>query len=242
MAEDGLHLTLLDDGAVVQNGHAVADFLHNAHLVGDDNHRDAQLAVDFLNQLQNRVGGVGVQRTGGLIAKQHLRVGCQCAGNRNALLLATRQLRGVGIRLVGQTDQLQQFAGTGFGLVLGDLGQLHREHNVAQAGALHQQVKLLKNHRNLAAGSAQVSCIQALHLLAVHRHAALIRALQHIDTAYQRGFSRAGHTNNAVDIAVLYRQVDIIQRDDRAALRGKALGQVLQFDHGWFSLIYKDSE
>ena len=60
---------------------------------------------------------------------------------------------------------------------------------------------------------------------------AFIGALEHINAAHQRGFARAGHTDNAVDIAVPDGQVDIVQRYDRAALGGKALGQVLQFDH-----------
>ncbi len=45
MAEDRLDLALLHHGAVVQDGHTVADFLDHAHLVGDDDHRDAQLLV-----------------------------------------------------------------------------------------------------------------------------------------------------------------------------------------------------
>ena len=55
VAEDGLHLALLHDCAVVQNGHAVTDLLDHAHLVGDDNDRDTQFAVDLLDQLQDNL-------------------------------------------------------------------------------------------------------------------------------------------------------------------------------------------
>ena len=186
MAEDSLYLALLDDGAVIENGHTVADLLHNAHLVGDDDDCDAQLTVDFLNELQNGVGRVRVQGARRLVAEQHLRVRCQRAGNRNALLLAAGQLRRVGVGLIGQTDQLQQLTGAGLGLVSGDLRQLHREHDIAQTGALHQQVELLKNHGDLTPGRAQVGGAQVLHLLAVDDNISLVRALQHIDAAYQR--------------------------------------------------------
>ena len=47
--EDLAHLTLLHDHAAVQNGDGVADLFHDAHLVGDDHHGDAQLLVDVLN-------------------------------------------------------------------------------------------------------------------------------------------------------------------------------------------------
>ena len=239
MAEDGLHAALLDNGTVVQNRHAVADFLNHAHLVGDDDDRDAQFAVDLLDQLQDGVGRVGVKGTRRFVAEQHLRVGRQGAGNGNALFLAAGQLGRVGVGFVRQADQLQQFAGAGLGLFLRDLGKLHREHNVAQAGPLHQQVELLEYHRNFAAGGAQVSRIQVLHLFPVDDDAPLVGAFQHIDAAYQRRFSGARHTNDAVDIAIPDGQVDVVQRDDRATLRGKALGQVLQFDHGYSPSLTK---
>ena len=38
------------DHTAVQNGHAVADLLHHAHLMGNDHHGDAQLTVDILDQ------------------------------------------------------------------------------------------------------------------------------------------------------------------------------------------------
>ena len=79
-AENFLHRAFLYHGAFVQDGDAVADLLHHAHLVGDDHHRDAQFAVDLLDQLQDGVGGVGVQRAGGFVAQQHLGVGGQGRG------------------------------------------------------------------------------------------------------------------------------------------------------------------
>ncbi len=119
MAEDGLHAALLDNGTVVQNRHAVADFLNHTHLVGDDDDRDAQFAVDLLDQLQDGVGRVGVKGTRRFVAEQHLRVGRQGAGNGNALFLASGQLGRVGVGLVRQADQFQQFAGAGLGLSQG---------------------------------------------------------------------------------------------------------------------------
>ena len=61
--------------AAVQNGDLIADFLHHAHLVGDDDHGDAQLPVQLPDQLEDLVGGVGIQGTGGLVAQQHLGLG-----------------------------------------------------------------------------------------------------------------------------------------------------------------------
>ena len=61
ICKDLAHLTLLHDHAAVQNGDGVADLFHDAHLVGDDHHGDAQLLVDVLDEGQDGVGRVGVQ-------------------------------------------------------------------------------------------------------------------------------------------------------------------------------------
>ena len=92
MAEDGLDLPFLHHGAFVQDGHPVADLLHHAHLVGNDHHRDTQFPVDLLDQLQDGMGGVGIQGTGGLVTEQDLGIGGQGASNGDALLLTTREL------------------------------------------------------------------------------------------------------------------------------------------------------
>ena len=217
--------------AAVQNGDTIADLLHDAHLVGDDHHRDAKLLVDVLDQLQDGMGGVGVQRAGGLIAQQHLGVRCQRAGNGNALLLTAGQLCRVGIGLIGQTHHFQQLSGTLFGIRLFRTRQLHGEADVLQAGALHQQVELLEDHSDVAAALAQLGRGQALHGSAVNDDAALRGALQQIDAAHQRGFARAGHADDAIDGTIRDGQVNVFQRIHRAVLHLEGLGNVFDLDH-----------
>ena len=94
----------------------VADLFHHRHLVGDDHHGDAQPLVDVLDQLQDVLGGLGVQGGGGLVAQQDLGVGGQGPGDGDALLLAAGELGRVGVRLVGQADDLQQLLGPLVGL------------------------------------------------------------------------------------------------------------------------------
>ena len=45
--ENRLHVTLFGDGGVVNDRHAVADFLHDLDLVGDDDDGDTQFFVDI---------------------------------------------------------------------------------------------------------------------------------------------------------------------------------------------------
>ena len=71
--EDVLHPAPLHQVAVVQNGHVGADFLDDLHVVGDDDHGDAQAAVDVLDEPQDVPGGLGVQGRGGLVTQKELR-------------------------------------------------------------------------------------------------------------------------------------------------------------------------
>ena len=157
--EDLLHGAFLHHNAAVQNGNVIADLFHNAHLMGDDHNRDAQLLVDVLDQGQDSMGGVGVQCAGGFIAEQNFGVRCQCTGNGNALLLAAGQLCRVGVGLIGQAHHFQQLSGALFGIRLFHTGQLHGEADVLQTAALHQQVELLEDHGDIAAALTQLGCV-----------------------------------------------------------------------------------
>ena len=52
-------------------------------------------------------------------------------------------------------------------------------------------------------------CVQTL---SVHDDLALRRALEHIDTAHERGFAGTAHADDAVDVAVWNGQGDVLER------------------------------
>ena len=199
--------------------------------MGDDHHGDAQLLVDVLDEGQDGVGRIGVQRTGGLIAEQDFGVGGQRTGNGDALFLAAGELGRVGVGLIGQAHHFQQLPGALFGIGLLHARKLHREADVLQAAALHQQIELLEDHGDVAAALTQGCGGQGLHRGAVDDDTALGGALQQIDAAHQRGFARARHTDDAVDGAIGDGQVDVLQRIHRAVLHLEGLGKVFDLDH-----------
>ena len=91
------HRAFFDDAAVFHHRYAVADFAHHVHLVGDQHDGQFQLAVDVQQQVENGVGGLRIERRGGLVAQQHARVIGQRAGDADALFLAAAELRRVGV-------------------------------------------------------------------------------------------------------------------------------------------------
>ena len=205
----------------------VTDGLDHAHLVGDDHHGDAQLLIDVPDQLQNLMGGVGVQSAGGLVAQQHLGLGSQRTGNSHTLLLAAGQLRRVGLCLIRQAHQLQQFLGPADGIRLLHPGQLHGEAHVLQAGALHQQIKPLEDHGDLPPGRPQLGRSHGVQPLAVHHHLARRGSFQQIDTPHQRALTGTAHADDAVDVPVLNGQGDVLQRIYPSRIGVKGLTDVL---------------
>ena len=201
--------------------------------MGDDHHGDTQLPVDVPDQLQDLPGGIGIQGAGGLIAQQHSGMGGQRTGDGHALLLSAGQLGRVGVRLIRQAHQLQQLVGALLGLVSLDTGQLHGEAYVPQAGALHQQIEPLEDHGDLPPRRPQLGGGHGVQPLAVDDDLAAGRLLQQVDAPHQRALTGAGHTDDAVNVAVFDGEGDVLESVYPAGCAGiKCFADVLQFDHG----------
>ena len=83
---------------------------HHFHLVGDEQDGQAELAVDVLQQRQDRARRLGIERRGRFVGQQQRRAGGKRPGDADALLLAAGERRRIGLRLVGETDEIEQFA------------------------------------------------------------------------------------------------------------------------------------
>ncbi|MNY15999.1 hypothetical protein D3C86_1492400 [compost metagenome] len=142
---------LFDDPALFEHHHAVADITDHRHLVGDQDHRQAQALVDVLEQAEDRFGGFRVQRRGGFVAQQYFRVVYQRTGDAHTLLLATGQLRRVGTVLVLQANQLQQFAHLAQAQGLADACDFQWQFHVLPHGLGRHQVEVLEDHADASA-------------------------------------------------------------------------------------------
>ena len=91
-------LTDLDDGADVVNQsqpcHTITDPARLGKVVGDDDNR--AWAAEAEDQLFYDLRRLGVERTGWLIHQDDVGIGCQCAGEAQALLLADGEVDGRG--------------------------------------------------------------------------------------------------------------------------------------------------
>ena len=76
-------------------------------VVGDIDHRQAELGLDFADFLAHMPSELGVEVGERLVEQQHLRLQHQRPRHRDALLLAARQFARQPVAETGQPDQLQ---------------------------------------------------------------------------------------------------------------------------------------
>ena len=121
----------------------------------------AQLRAHVLSQLQ-------VQSGQGLVEQQHLRLGCQRAGDGHALLLTTRKLVTHFVTLARECDQLQELIGAFTPLRFTNPLDLEREGDVLPHGHQREQGEILENQ-----GGGTFVGTNTGHVLATDTHLSL---------------------------------------------------------------------
>jgi hypothetical protein len=112
--------------------------------VRDEQDGEAELPVEVAQELEDGAGGLRVEGAGGLVGEQDLGIAGEGAGDADALLLAAGELAGVGLGLVGEADQVEEFQGPAGALGAGDAEDLQGEVDVVLDRAGGQQLKCWK--------------------------------------------------------------------------------------------------
>ncbi len=109
-------------------------------------------AVQVAEQLHDLVARARVEVTRGLISQNDLWIVDQCAGNRHALLLATRELRGTVIESLSETHHFRQLDAA-LACLLGDRASLIEQRNldIFNDRVLGKKIVGLKNEADVAA-------------------------------------------------------------------------------------------
>ena len=100
---------------------------------------DAELALDRPDLVAQRDADLGVERRQGLVEEQYLRFDGQRAGQRDALLLSTRQLPREAVAATTEMDELEQLADARRDLGLRSTAHLHAEADVVGHGHVGEQ-------------------------------------------------------------------------------------------------------
>ena len=109
--EDRVHRTLLHLVTQIHHHHVVGHLGDHAHVVGDQDHREAALLLQPADQLQDlRLGG-HIQRRGGFVGDQDARFRGEREGDHHPLAQSAGQLERIGIDALGRprdADHRQQ--------------------------------------------------------------------------------------------------------------------------------------
>jgi hypothetical protein len=139
-------VAVFDDDAPVHEHHSIGDAPCETHLVGDDEHRHS-LFGELAHDAQYVAHELGVEGARCFVEEHHLGLHRQRTCDRDPLLLAARELRRVGGRLLGEADAIEQLPR----LFLGDLAVL--PENLAQGDGdvvehrhVGEQIERLENH------------------------------------------------------------------------------------------------
>ena len=117
------------------------------------------------------------------------RVGHQCARNRHALLLAARELIGVGTGFIAHADAFKQFHSAGFGAILAPVVNLDcGKGHVPEHRHVGEEVELLEHHADTCANLVLVGT-RVGDIGIAQPNLAVIDLFKQVDASHQCGFA-----------------------------------------------------
>ena len=196
----------------------------------DDDHGDAHRAVDLLEKREDRLRCRGVKRARRLVAEKVAGLRCQRAGDGYALLLSAGELRGIRLGAVGETDDGEKLHSALHRLLFLPPGDLQRVAHVLENGALREKIEALEDHPDRAADEQQLLLGELGEILAVYDHGAGGWTLQQVDAPDERGFARAGKTDDTEYFSVLDREGNVMHGVDLPFALAEVLGHILKLN------------
>src|SRR5690606_27498954 len=138
----------------------------------------AMLAVEGLEQAQDFVPGLAVEVASRFVAKQEGWVGDNGAGNAHALLFAARELPGIMLRAMAETDHSEGGLDMLAPFTLREMRQKQRQLDIALGRDHREQVIELKDETDMTrAPCGQLAVAELVDAIAAHLDAAVGRAI-----------------------------------------------------------------
>ena len=192
-------------------------------IVGDDDEGDADLVLQAL-ELQLHLGAhLAVERRQGLVEQEQPRPLDDGAGESDALALATRQLRGAGLGLVGQADRLEHLADACRHLGAGQTLALQAVRDVALHVHVREEGIRLEHQVHRALVGRQGEEVGGHAGGGVDRDRAGVRLLEAGDAPQQRRLAAAGRSEQGEELIGADVDRDVVEGLNRAV----GLGHVI---------------
>ncbi len=194
------------------------------------------VALDLLELDLQALAQLQVEGAERLVEQQHLGQVDQRARQRDALLLAARELGGPAVRLASEPDALELGRDALVDLGLVDLLPLEPEGHVVGHGHVREQRVALEDGVGGALEGRQPDLVGALD-----QHLPARRLLEAGDHAQSRRLAAAARPEHREELAAGDLQVDVVDRREVAeALRDRAQGDALLAGGGLARHAYLD--
>ena len=197
---------LLADAAVADVDHAVGD-RGRAGVVADDERSDAFLARELGEERVDGCGAELVELARRLVGDQEPRPVGERRAERDALLLAARQLTGVRVRAVAQADALEELVRPGEALLLRNAPAGRAGQRRAARRSARRQARASSAGRRTRASSPGSRRGAAARAMPSCRPATAMRAgarpLESGQDPHQRRLARSARAEDDADLALL---------------------------------------
>ena len=152
----------LDDLAEVHDRHAVAHVPHDRQVVGDEDQRQPEVALQVAQQVEDLRLDRHVERRDRLVGDDQLRLQRERARDADALALAARELVRVAVVVLRvQADRVHQLLHRALALALALLQPVDRERlgddRADRLARVQRRVRVLEDHLHLAPQRLQLA-------------------------------------------------------------------------------------
>ncbi len=190
--------------------------------MGDDDHGHVD-GGEAADDLEDFTGELGVEGGGGFVEEEDVGLQGQGAGDGDALLLASGELEGIGVGLLGEAHLVQQGHRDRAGLVGGTFEDVDlRLGDVAENGKMRKKVEILEDEAHAEADAAEgvlfgVDAV-ADHGVLADEDGPAGDLFQVGDAAQEGGLAAAGGADDGHDVAFVDGEGDVAQ--DREVAEG----------------------
>ena len=213
----------LHDPPQVHHGHPVGDVAHHRQVVGDEDVRQPEVLLQVLQQVDHLGLHRDVQGRDGLVTHDDLGAERNTAGNPDTLTLATGELVGVTIDVLGvEPHQVEQLLDPFAALVAWhDVGvdeERLTDDVTDRLAWIQRGVRVLEDDLDVAAQLAHLRTLGVGDVLAVEDDASLGGLLQGDEQPSQGGLSTPGltdHTQGFTGVEVEAHPVHRLDAADR---------------------------
>jgi hypothetical protein len=225
MVVDRLAWAKLNNFPKVHDRNAIADILDNAQIVRDKDHRQGEIALQLLKQIEHLGLNGDIKGRDRLIGDDELGIAGEGPCNADALTLAAAELVWIALGMGAiEANPFEQIVHAGTALC-GTPYTMDRErigNNAPRCFAWIERGKgILKHDLHASAHCLELCAAHGPHILAIEQDTSSRGFKQTHDQTYRCTLSTATLANEPEGFAWLYRQIDTINGAQRASLGTK---------------------